>query len=90
MRRNDDASRYEAFVGGELAGYVVYRREDAAREVDLVHTEVDDRFEGHGVGTTLARESLDAIRDEGWQVVPSCPFIKDWIERHADYQDLVA
>ncbi|MBV9830703.1 MAG: N-acetyltransferase [Marmoricola sp.] len=90
MRRNDDASRYEAFVGDELAGFVLFRRDEADRVVDLVHTEVDDRFEGHGVGSALARESLDAIREEGWQVVASCPFIRDWIERHSDYQDLVA
>ena len=34
--------------------------------------------------------ALDAVRADGeLKVVPLCPFIKKWIDKHPDYQDLV-
>ena len=56
----------------------------------FTHTEVEDRFEGQGVGSALARFALDDVRAAGTRkVLPLCPFIKGWIEKHPDYADLV-
>lgn len=80
--------RWEARVDGELAGKAYVRRRD--RVVVFTHTEVDDRFEGNGVGSALARTALDAVAAEGGtRVRPDCPFIRAWIERHPDYQRLL-
>ena len=83
----EGSQRYEARVGGELAGIAEYRRRDG-RTV-FTHTEVADEFEGQGVGGALARTALDDVRARGERVVPVCPFIAEWIERHPDYDDLV-
>lgn len=79
--------RYEARLDGQLAGFAEYRRRDG-RTV-FTHTEVDDEFEGRGIGGALARGALDDVRARGELAVPVCPFIAAWIERHPDYQDLV-
>lgn len=56
----------------------------------FTHVEVHPAFEGQGVGSALARFALDAVRSDGTrQVVPQCPFMKAWIGKHPDYQDLV-
>lgn len=89
VTNNDSASRYEAHVGGELAGFADYRLKDGV--ILFTHTEVDAQFEGKGVGGAIARYALDDVRAEGSRrVVPICPFIKAWIGRHTDYQSLVA
>ena len=82
-------SRYEGHLDGELAGFAEYRLGDGV--VTFTHTEVDDRFEGRGVGSALARFALDDVRADGSRrVVPLCPFIKRWIDRHPEYADLVS
>lgn len=87
--KNSDQHRYEAHVDGELAGFAEYQLTDAM--VVFTHTEVDDRFEGQGVGSALARFGLDDVRAEGTRtVLPLCPFIKGWIGKHPDYADLIA
>jgi uncharacterized protein len=85
---NEDDKRYEARVGGELAGSAYF---DAADDlIVFTHTEVDDDYEGQGVGSALARFALDDVRADGRRkVVARCPFIKGWIDRHPDYQDLL-
>lgn len=82
------AQRYEARVGGELAGFAEYQLTDEL--VVFTHTEVDDRFEGRGIGSAIARFALDDVRRDGSRrVLPLCPFIKAWIAKHPDYADLV-
>ncbi|MFA1549546.1 GNAT family N-acetyltransferase [Actinomadura chokoriensis] len=84
---NAAKSRYEIRVDGDLAGFVEYEPGEGA--LTFVHTEVDSAFEGKGIGSALARGALDDVRGKGFSVVPVCPFIKKWIERHPDYKDLV-
>lgn len=85
---NPAASRYEARIDGELAGFAEYQMTD--KLVVFTHTEVGDAYEGRGIGSALARYALDAVRAEGrHQVLPLCPFIKAWIGKHPDYTDLV-
>ena len=89
VRNNPEEHRYEAVIDGELAGIAVYSL--AEHRITFTHTEVEDRFEGHGVGSTLARVALDEVRADGTRTVrPLCPFIKAWIDKHPDYADLVA
>jgi predicted GNAT family acetyltransferase len=89
VRNNPEESRYDAFLDGELAGVAVYVLQ-GEESIIFTHTEVDDRFEGKGIGSALARFALDDVRRDGTRkVVPRCPFIRGWIEKHPDYADLV-
>jgi len=82
-----EESRYEIRVDGELAGFSQYRRRPAA--LAFIHTEVDDRFEGQGLGGRLVSFALDDVRSRGLAALPFCPFVKGYIERHPEYLDLV-
>ena len=85
---NLDLHRYEAHVDGELAGYAEYQL--TRWSIVFTHTQVDDRFEGRGVGSALARSALDDVRAQGERdVIPVCPFIRGWLDQHAEYADLV-
>jgi predicted GNAT family acetyltransferase len=85
---NPVRNRYEARLGNKLAGFVTYLTRPGV--VVLVHTEVEPEFEGTGVGGRLASAVLEALRADGQQVDPVCPFIASYIERHPKYADLVA
>ena len=82
-----ERGRWEAHLGGELAGFATYRVEGDV--VTFLHTEVAPEFEGRGIAGALARTSLDAVRAAGGHVVPSCPFYAAWIDKHPAYQDLL-
>jgi predicted GNAT family acetyltransferase len=84
---NPQADRFEIHVDGELAGVVQYHRQDTT--ISLMHTVVDPRFEGKGYASALARSVLDAARAEGLAVLPFCPYIRGYLQRHPEYVDLV-
>lgn len=84
---NPALSRYEMVVDG-ITAFIEYRQEGDV--LALTHTEVPQALSGHGVGTALARGTLDRIRAAGLRIRPLCPFIAAFIQRHPDYADLVA
>lgn len=87
VRDNADKRRFEAYVDGRPAGFVAYERTDD--RITIQHTEIDAAFEGQGVGSALVRQMLDQIRGlEGLRVTVLCPFVRAWLRRHPDYQDL--
>ena len=85
---NPEKHRYEALVDGELVGFIQYRLQD--RRMTMVHTEVEPAYEGQGVGSELAKVALEDVRERGLELVPRCPFIARYVQRHPDlYLDLV-
>lgn len=80
-------SEYVATLDGIEAGVIVYERADGV--IDLQHTIVRPEAEGHGVGSTLIRFALDAARQSGERVIPTCPFVRRFLEKHPEQRDVV-
>ena len=78
--------RYEAVVDGYVAFAEYFLRGDV---ITFVHTVVPGELEGRGIGSALAKAALDDVRSRGLRVVPRCPFIRAYIERHDEYADLL-
>jgi uncharacterized protein len=81
------ANRYELLLDGRRIGLLAYHRRK--HRIALTHTEVTPACEGRGFGSRLAAAALDDAREQGLTVVPLCPFIAGYIDRHPQYRDLV-
>ena len=87
VRDNPSEHRFEIHDDGKLAGFARYVRRPG--RIFFVHTEIDPAFEGRGLGSQLASAALDATRATGERIVPLCPFIASYVERHPEYADLI-
>jgi predicted GNAT family acetyltransferase len=88
VTNNASLERYELRADGAVLGFAAYRlRHDGA--VVFTHTEIDEAHEGRGLGGRLARGALEDVQAAGRAVVPRCPFIKGYIDRHAEFQHLI-
>jgi hypothetical protein len=88
VRDHEAAHRFEIWVGDDLAGFTKYRTAEGTLHA-FDHTEVEPRYEGHGLAGRLVTEALDAARDRGWTVLPYCPFVREYLGKHPQYADLV-
>ena len=85
----EGTGRYVATVDGDFAGELTFRPDPHGNRV-FVHTGVEERFEGQGLAGQLATRALDDARADGLKIVPQCPYVRRFLERHRDYLDLVA
>jgi predicted GNAT family acetyltransferase len=82
-----EAGRFEAHVDGELAGLLEYVIKHG--RIALVHTEVYPGYEGRGLASALIRHGLDEARHRELLVIAVCPFVKDYLTRHPEDDDIV-
>jgi len=82
-----ERQRYEILLGGEVAGVLHYRRH--GERIELMHTEIEQSFAGRGLAGRLAAAALDDARARATSVVPTCPFVTGYLDRHPEYADLL-
>jgi predicted GNAT family acetyltransferase len=83
---NKVQQRYELAVEGHIAA-TYYSVADGV--ITFIHTEVPPELGGKGIGSKLIKGALDQVRADGLKVIAQCPFVKAFIEKHPDYQDLL-
>jgi predicted GNAT family acetyltransferase len=87
ISHDEAANRYVAWADDVPAGLIEYHQRD--ENLALLHTIVEEAFEGQGVGGALVKTALEAAREHGWGVLPYCPFVLAYLLKHPDYLDLV-
>lgn len=55
----------------------------------FTHTKVPKELEGRGIAARLAKFALDYARDHQLHILPLCPYIKVYVERHPEYKPMV-
>ena len=83
---NKEISQYEIHIEGVVAK-ILYKRKD--NKIYLIHTEVPKELAGKGVASSLAEKVLEDIRQRGLKLIPRCPFIKKYLQRHPEWEELV-
>ena len=87
VRDNRAEQEFELDLGGHRA-IAAYQLEGDT--IVFTHTQVPHAIEGRGVGSKLIRAALDSARDRRLKVIPQCPFVAAYIQRHPEYRDLLA
>ena len=83
-----EESRYVILVDGARAGFMDYKLR--GNWFTAIHTEIDPAFGGRGLGQRLVKHVLDMVRDAGLSLRPLCPFVRSYLQKHPEYDDLVA
>ena len=84
---NTTEHRFEMPLEDGVA-FIDYRLNGAV--VSLDHAEVPPALEGRGVGSRLAEATLAHLRAKGLKVVVRCDFVRAYMRRHPEHDDLLA
>lgn len=80
--------RFEISVDDEVAGFAQFVDRDGRRI--FVHTEIGEAYGSQGLGGTLVGEALERTIADGRTVVPVCPFVAKYVQKHPDLAEHVA
>ena len=89
MKVQHDIQKKKFFIAlGKYEASLIYAEQD--KVLDFYHIYIPDPFRNKGIAAKILIEAFDYARREGFQVVPTCPFIaKDFLSRFSKYQDIV-
>jgi predicted GNAT family acetyltransferase len=86
VTNNEKKSQFEYVEDGHTAVAAYTKRPDA---LILTHTEVPKELGGRGIGNKLAEFAMTYAREHDLRVVPLCPFMSKYIDKHPEHKDLV-
>ena len=84
---NEERHQYEFHIGKYVPKIEQIKTKNG--EIYLTHTEVPVALEGKGVGSQLAEKVLKDIEKQELRLVPLCPFIAGYIQKHPDWRRIV-
>lgn len=84
---NSPENRYEFRIGKEIAKIEYIKTKN--NEIYLTHTEVPVSLEGRGIGSQLIEKTLQNIELQELRLVPLCPFVAGYIQKHPDWRRIV-
>lgn len=87
VRDSAERKRFEIDLGEGTFAYAEYNL--LTSRIMFTHTEVPKAHEGKGLGGALIRAGLAAARERGLKVIPICPFFAAYMQRHAEFHDLL-
>ncbi|MGH7563240.1 MAG: GNAT family N-acetyltransferase [Gemmatimonadota bacterium] len=88
IKHDRERQRFVAQLDGKEAN-LQYSQTDE-KTLDYESTFVPVEFRKQGVGERLVMEALGFARDNGYEVIPTCPFVRHVLEEHSEYDDVVA
>lgn len=81
VKHNEAEGQFEIALDKGTAFLQYQRSGDTMR---LIHTEVPEAMRKRGVGSQLARAALDYAHFNQLRIVPICPFVKLYLQKHPE------
>lgn len=88
QNNNEKNGSFEAFIDGNHAGLMTYTWAGEERFI-IDHTEVEEAYNGKGVGKEMLLSAVDFARKNSKTIIPLCPFAKATFQKHEDLQDVL-
>ena len=88
--RREDAAKGERYVT-EIEGHeaeLTFTDFNNKRVTD--YTGVPKELGGRGIGIKLVKRAVEDAREDGKQIIPTCWFVRQQIERHDEWQDVLS
>jgi uncharacterized protein len=81
-----EQSRFELVMEGKTA-HADYHL--SGNIMTIFHVYTPPEFRGKGIAAQVAKYALDYIRNNNLKIVPQCPYMRDYMNKHSEYQSLV-
>jgi predicted GNAT family acetyltransferase len=86
VRDNPEARRYELEVDGQVA-VMTYNLNPP--QLMITETLVPEALEGRGLASRLAAAVVADVRARGLVLLPVCPYLAGWLQKHPEHADIV-
>ena len=87
IKQDTEKNRFVTYVEG-YETVVEYTLKDNV--IDLYRTFTPPELRGKGVAGKLVKYALEHAKENNLKVIPTCSYVRGYIERHENYKELLA
>ena len=87
IKQDTEKNRFVTYVESYEA-VVEYTLKDNV--IDLYRTFTPPELRGKGVAGKLVKYALEYAKENNLKVIPTCSYVRGYIERHENYKELLA
>lgn len=74
----------------EINGYtVLIEYKEHGKKIWLIHTESPAELQGKGAATAIIEKTLAYIEENGYRLIPLCPFVVAYMKRHTEWNRIL-
>lgn len=84
--KNTEKSRFE-LITGNYTTFIEFK--ERGRKIWLIHTEAPEELKGKGSATAIVEKALPWLEENGYKMVPLCPFVAAYLKRHPEWLRIV-
>ena len=84
---NKEKNRFEFRIGDQVA---VADYHINGNEISMPHVGVPKALEGQGIASALVLSVLKNIEERNLKLIPICPFVVTYVQRHPEWQKLLS
>ena len=84
--KNQVGMRFELKIGNYTA-FIDYK--EHGKKIWLIHTEAPEELKGQGAATAIIEKALSYIEDNGYKLIPLCPFVAAYLKRHPEWERIL-
>jgi uncharacterized protein len=88
VQHDEKSRKYYAVVDGRESVCEYFPAGE--RTLNFTHTYVPPELRGKGIADELVKQALEDALERGYRVIPSCWFVRVYIDRHPRYQPVLA
>lgn len=85
---NEQRQHFETKLDNGEFAFIEYRWHKEI--LVIMHTFVPEAYEGKGIASSMAAFALTYARSNRLKVLVYCPYVKGYLARHPEYNDLLA
>jgi len=87
IQHNKNRKRFFTFIEGREA-YLTYEN-DEDNVLNFNHTYVPYNLRGRNIAAQIVGHALEYARENNFKVIPSCSYVRVFIEKNKQFSDLV-
>jgi predicted GNAT family acetyltransferase len=88
VRHDEAARKYYAVVDGQESVCTYHSGGD--KVLNFAHTYVPPTQRGRGIAEQLVQGAVEDARSRGFKIIPSCWYVRLYIDNHRELQDALA
>lgn len=88
INHDKERHRFTAEVEGKISE-LKYTTSPDGKTLNYQHTFVPPELRGRRIAEQIVKEAMEYAKNNNYKVIPSCPYVHAYVERHPEYREVV-